>query len=43
MQRMVESGTIVFGLHPLLLAWLPVSLLAMAVLLMMSRLRPSSA
>jgi lipopolysaccharide export system permease protein len=43
MQRMVESGTIVFRLHPLLLAWLPVSLLGVAVLLMMSRLRPSSA
>jgi lipopolysaccharide export system permease protein len=43
MQRMVESGTIVFGLHPLLLAWLPVSLLATAVLLLMIRLRPPTA
>jgi lipopolysaccharide export system permease protein len=39
LQRMVASGTIVFGLDPLLLAWMPVSVLAIAVALLMFRLR----
>ncbi len=43
MQRMVESGTIVFGLDPLLLAWIPASLLAVVVALLMIRLRPHAA
>jgi lipopolysaccharide export system permease protein len=42
MQRMVESGAMVFGLDPLLLAWLPAALLAMAVAALMIRLRPPS-
>jgi lipopolysaccharide export system permease protein len=43
LQRMVESGAMVFGLDPLLLAWLPAALLAMATALLMVRLRPPSA
>lgn len=42
MQRTVESGTIVFDLDPLLLAWSPTVLLAVAVLLLMLLLRPGS-
>ena len=44
MQRMVESGAMVFGLDPLLLAWLPAALLASAIaLLMIPMRRPSAA
>jgi lipopolysaccharide export system permease protein len=44
LQRMVESGAVVFGLDPLLLAWLPAALLASAVaLLMIGMRRPSAA
>jgi lipopolysaccharide export system permease protein len=38
LQRMVASGTIAFGLDPLLLAWVPTLLLAAAVVLLMARL-----
>ncbi|MEO6079935.1 MAG: LPS export ABC transporter permease LptG [Steroidobacteraceae bacterium] len=38
-QRMVESGTVVFDLDPLLLAWLPATLLAAAVALLLIRLQ----
>jgi lipopolysaccharide export system permease protein len=39
LQRMVESGTTVFELNPLLLAWLPAMLLAAAVSVLLMRLR----
>lgn len=39
LQRLVESGTVVFNLNPLLLAWLPTSLLAAAALLLLWRAR----
>ena len=39
MQRMVESGTLVFNLNPLLLAWVPTLLLSMAALMMFWRAR----
>jgi lipopolysaccharide export system permease protein len=39
LQRMVASGTIAFGLDPLLLAWIPTVVLALAVTVLMARLR----
>jgi lipopolysaccharide export system permease protein len=39
LQRMVESGTIAFGLDPLLLAWLPTALLVGALAALFARLR----
>jgi lipopolysaccharide export system permease protein len=39
LQRIVESGTLVFGLNPLLLAWVPTLLLAMAASLLLWRAR----
>jgi lipopolysaccharide export system permease protein len=39
LQRTVESSTTVFGLNPVLLAWLPCSLLAAAALVLYWRVR----
>lgn len=39
LQRMVESGTIAFKLDPFLLAWLPTAILALAVVLLIWRMR----
>ena len=39
LQRLVESGTQVFNLDPLLLAWVPTALLALAALVMIWRVR----
>ncbi len=39
LQRLVESGTLVFNLNPLLLAWVPTALLALAALFMIWRAR----
>jgi len=39
LQRMVESGTIAFGLDPLLLAWAPTALLVVALAALFARLR----
>jgi lipopolysaccharide export system permease protein len=39
MQRLIESGTIVFDLNPVLLAWLPTTLLATVTLLLLARAR----
>ena len=39
LQRMVESGTIAFGLDPLLLAWLPTVLLVAALAALFARQR----
>jgi lipopolysaccharide export system permease protein len=37
LQRMAESGTLAFGLDPLLLAWMPVALLAAVVTVLLAR------
>ena len=39
MQRTVESGTVVFSLDPLLLAWVPTVLLALVALVLLQRTR----
>jgi lipopolysaccharide export system permease protein len=39
LQRMVESGTIAFSLDPMLLAWLPTIVLAVAVASLIARVR----
>ena len=39
LQRLVESGTLVFNLNPLLLAWVPTGLLALAAMLLLWRVR----
>ena len=39
LQRLVESGTLVFNLNPLVLAWVPTALLALAALLLIWRAR----
>jgi lipopolysaccharide export system permease protein len=39
LQRLIESGTIVFNLDPVTLAWLPTALLATVTLLLLARAR----
>jgi lipopolysaccharide export system permease protein len=39
LQRLIESGTVVFDLNPVLLAWLPTALLATVVFLLLARAR----
>ncbi|MGH8180614.1 MAG: LPS export ABC transporter permease LptG [Steroidobacteraceae bacterium] len=39
LQRLIESGTIVFNLDPVILAWLPTALLATVTLLLLARAR----
>jgi lipopolysaccharide export system permease protein len=39
LQRLIESGTVVFNLNPVLLAWLPTTLLATVTLLLLARAR----
>jgi len=39
LQRLIESGTLVFNLDPLILAWLPTALLATVTLLLLARAR----
>ncbi len=39
LQRLIESGTIVFNLNPVILAWLPTALLATVTLLLLARAR----
>lgn len=39
LQRLIESGTIVFNLNPVILAWLPTGLLATVTLLLLVRAR----
>src|SRR6202011_4338909 len=36
LQKLIESGTIVFDLNPVLLAWLPTALLATVTLLLLA-------
>jgi lipopolysaccharide export system permease protein len=39
MQRLIESGTVVFALNPLVLAWIPTAMLAMVTLMLLARAR----
>ena len=39
LQKLIESGTIVFNLDPVLLAWLPTALLATVTLLVLAQAR----
>ena len=39
LQRLIESGTVVFQLNPVLLAWLPTALLALLTLGLLARTR----
>ena len=39
LQRLIESGTIVFALNPLVLAWIPTASLAMVTILLLARTR----
>ncbi|MGH8258073.1 MAG: LptF/LptG family permease, partial [Steroidobacteraceae bacterium] len=39
LQRLIESGTVVFKLDPVVLAWLPTSLLAAVALVLLARAR----
>ncbi len=39
LQRLIESGTVVFNLNPVLLAWLPTALLALVVFVLLARVR----
>jgi len=39
LQRLIESGTVVFDLNPVILAWLPAVLLATVTLLLLARAR----
>jgi len=39
LQRLIESGTVVFDLNPVVLAWLPTALLAAVTVLLLSRAR----
>ena len=37
LQRLIESGTLVFELNPVLLAWLPTTLLAVVTIALLAR------
>ena len=39
LQRLIESGTVVFNLNPVVLAWLPTALLAVVTLGLLARAR----
>jgi lipopolysaccharide export system permease protein len=39
LQRLIESGSVVFNLNPVVLAWLPTTLLALATLMLLMRAR----
>ncbi len=39
LQRLIESGTVVFDLNPIVLAWLPTALLAAVTLVLLARAR----
>lgn len=39
LQKLIESGTIVFGLNPMVLAWIPTAAMGLATLLLMARAR----
>jgi lipopolysaccharide export system permease protein len=39
LQRLIESGTVVFNLNPVLLAWLPTALLSVVTVALLARAR----
>jgi len=39
LQRLIESGTVVFQLDPVLLAWIPTALLALVTFVLLARTR----
>jgi lipopolysaccharide export LptBFGC system permease protein LptF len=39
LQRLIESGTVVFALNPVVLAWLPTTLLALVTIGLLMRAR----
>jgi len=39
LQRLIESGSVVFNLNPVVLAWLPTTLLALVTLMLLMRAR----
>jgi lipopolysaccharide export system permease protein len=39
LQKLIESGTVVFALNPLVLAWIPTAAMAMVTLLLLARAR----
>jgi lipopolysaccharide export LptBFGC system permease protein LptF len=39
LQRLIESGTVVFALNPVLLAWIPTLVLATVTLTLLARAR----
>jgi lipopolysaccharide export LptBFGC system permease protein LptF len=39
LQRLIESGTLVFDLNPVVLAWLPTALLAVVSMTLLARAR----
>ena len=39
LQRLIESGTVVFNLNPIVLAWIPTALLAVVSLVLLARAR----
>jgi lipopolysaccharide export system permease protein len=39
LQRLIESGSVVFNLNPVVLAWLPTTLLALATMMLLMRTR----
>lgn len=39
LQRLIESGTVVFNLNPVVLAWMPTALLALVVFVLLARVR----
>jgi lipopolysaccharide export system permease protein len=39
LQRLIESGTVVFQLNPVLLAWMPTTLLALVTFVLLARTR----
>jgi hypothetical protein len=36
-QRLIESGTVVFALNPVILAWIPTAAMGMVTLLLLAR------
>jgi lipopolysaccharide export system permease protein len=39
LEKLIESGTVVFNLNPIVLAWLPTTLLAFVTLTLLARAR----
>jgi lipopolysaccharide export system permease protein len=39
LQKLIESGTIVFALNPVVLAWIPTATMGMVTILLLARAR----